>query len=271
MAIRAQWAMNRPRLSKTGPDLVKFFHAAQAAGGDFMFKLPRIAGCILGCCLLSATPSLVLAQAAVPAKPAAPAKPAVGTLIPPAQTYGKVLSIMEQQFVSAAEAMPEDKYNFAPPATLGEFKDVRTFASQIKHVTEANYYFFHDPSQPMIDIRPDIEKLTTKADIVKALKDSFANAHAFMDTITAGECLCADGAWHARGIGGLWNRALHGSLRPDSCVPAHERDCPPRLVAGRCSSRGSLLFAVQHPHLGGIIAGSRHGSGGNRGLQSLNR
>jgi len=150
-----------------------------------MFKLPRIAVCILGCCLLSATPSLVLAQAAVPAKPAAPAKPAVGTLIPPAQTYGKVLSIMEQQFVSAAEAMPEEKYNFAPPATLGEFKDVRTFASQIKHVTEANYYFFHDPSQPMIDIRPDIEKLTTKADIVKALKDSFANAHAFMDTITA--------------------------------------------------------------------------------------
>jgi uncharacterized damage-inducible protein DinB len=166
-------------LPKTGPDLVKFFHAAKAAGGDFMFKLPRIAVCILGCCLLFATPSHILAQAA------APAKPAVGSLIPPAQTYGKVLSIMEQQFVSAAEAMPEDKFNFAPPASLGEFKDVRTFAGQIKHVTEANYYFFHDPSQPMIDIRPDIEKLTTKADIVKALKDSFAKAHVFVDTITA--------------------------------------------------------------------------------------
>lgn len=30
-----------------------------------------------------------------------------------------------------------------------------------------------------------IEKLTTKADIVKALKDSFAKAHAFVDGMTA--------------------------------------------------------------------------------------
>ena len=146
-----------------------------------MFKLPRVAGFIIGCCLLFATPSLVLAQAA------APAKPAVGTPIPPAQVYGKVLSIMEQQFVSAAEAMPEDKFNFAPPATLGEFKDVRTFAQQIKHVAESNYYFFGGPdytdaqAKAMTD---SIEKLTTKADIVKALKDSFALAHAFVDTIT---------------------------------------------------------------------------------------
>ena len=152
-----------------------------------MFKLPRIAVCILGCCLLSATPSLVLAQAAVPAKPAAPAKPAVGTLIPPAQTYGKVLSIMEQQFVSAAEAMPEEKYNFAPPATLGEFKDVRTFAQQVKHVAESNYYFFGGPDYTDAGAKAmseSIEKLTTKADILKALKDSLAKAHAYIDTIT---------------------------------------------------------------------------------------
>jgi uncharacterized damage-inducible protein DinB len=146
-----------------------------------MFKLPRIAGCILACCLLFTTPSLVLAQAA------APAKPAVGTPIPPAQIYGRVLSLMEQQFVSAAEAMPEDKYNFAPPASLGEFKGVRTFAQQIKHVAESNYYFFGGPdftdaqAKAMSD---SIEKLTTKADIVKALKDSFAKAHAYVDTIT---------------------------------------------------------------------------------------
>jgi uncharacterized damage-inducible protein DinB len=146
-----------------------------------MFKIPRIAGCILGCCLLFVTPSLVLAQAA------APAKPAVGTQIPPAQTYGKLLSIMEQQFVSAAEAMPEDKYNFAPPATMGEFKGVRTFAQQIKHVIEANYVFFGGPDFTEAQdkaLADATEKLTTKADIVKALKDSFAKAHASVDTIT---------------------------------------------------------------------------------------
>jgi len=146
-----------------------------------MFKFPRIAGCIIVCCLLFASSSLVFAQAA------APAKPAVGAPIPPDQVYGKVLSIMEQQFVSAAEAMPEDKFNFAPPASLGEFKGVRTFAQQIKHVAESNYYFFGGSDftdAQAKEMTDSIEKLTTKADIVKALKDSFAKAHAFVNTIT---------------------------------------------------------------------------------------
>jgi uncharacterized damage-inducible protein DinB len=91
---------------------------------------------------------------------------------------------MEQEFVSAAEAMPEDKYNFAPPAAAGEFKGVRTFGEQVKHVAEANAYFFHDPSKPLVDTRADFEKLKTKAEIVKALKDSFVQAHAYVDSIT---------------------------------------------------------------------------------------
>jgi uncharacterized damage-inducible protein DinB len=147
-----------------------------------MNQLTRIggpfSGRILGCCLLAAASTLALAQAT------APAKPAVGTLMSPSLTYGKLLSGMEQEFVSAAEAMPEDKYNFAPPVTAGEFKGVRTFGEQVKHVAEANAYFFHDPSKPMVDNRADFEKLKTKAEIVKALKDSFVQAHAYVDSIT---------------------------------------------------------------------------------------
>ena len=75
-------------------------------------------------------------------KTPAPAKPAVGTQMTPSATYGKLLSGMEKEFVDAAEAMPEDKFNFAPPATAGDFKGVRTFGGQVKHVTEANYFFF---------------------------------------------------------------------------------------------------------------------------------
>ena len=150
-----------------------------------MSQLTRIggpfSGRILGCCLLAAASTLALAQATAPA---APAKPAVGTLMSPSLTYGKLLSGMEQEFVSAAEAMPEDKYNFAPPVTAGEFKGVRTFGEQVKHVAEANAYFFHDPSKPMVDNRADFEKLKTKAEIVKALKDSFVQAHAYVDSIT---------------------------------------------------------------------------------------
>jgi uncharacterized damage-inducible protein DinB len=140
----------------------------------------RFAGSILGCCLLAAASTVAFPQAG------APAKPAVGTQMTPAETYGKLLSGIEQEFVSAAEAMPEDKYNFAPPETAGEFKGVRTFAQQVKHVTEANYYFFGGGmSDADMKVKSDaIDKLTAKADILQALKDSLKQAHAYVDGIT---------------------------------------------------------------------------------------
>ena len=141
------------------------------------------AGRILGCCLLAASSTLAFSQAAPAAKP-----PAVGTPMPPAAVYGKLLDLMQKEFVSAAEAMPEDKFDFAPPAGSGDFKGVRTFGGQIKHVAEANYYFFggSDFTEAQSKARNDqIEKLTSKADIVKALKESFGQAHKFVDGITA--------------------------------------------------------------------------------------
>src|ERR1700688_2743687 len=48
-------------------------------------------------------------------------------------------SMIEKDFTSAADAMPEDKYSFAPSA--GEFKGARTFAEQVKHVAAVNYIF----------------------------------------------------------------------------------------------------------------------------------
>lgn len=138
----------------------------------------QLPGRIILCCLLAAAPAFGLSQAA------APAKPAVGTPVPPAQVYAKLLGLLEAEFVGAAEAMPEDKYDFAPPATMGEFKGVRSFGEQVKHVAQANGYFFHDPSMPMADNKADFEKLKTKAEIVKALKDSFVQAHAYVDAIT---------------------------------------------------------------------------------------
>jgi hypothetical protein len=137
---------------------------------------------LLGCCLLAANSAVALAQ------DAKPAKPAVGTLMSPSATYEKLLSGMESEFVGAAEAMPEDKYNFAPPVTAGEFKGVRTFAAQVKHVAQANYYFFggSDFTEAQGKAKSDaIEKLTSKADIVQALKDSFTQAHKFIAGITA--------------------------------------------------------------------------------------
>jgi len=101
----------------------------------------------------------------------------------PAQVYGKLMTGMEKEITSAAEAMPEDKYNFAP--TQGEFKGVRTFGQQVKHLAEANYEFFDGWNVGTAVDDASIEKLTSKADILKALADSFAYAHKAIDSITA--------------------------------------------------------------------------------------
>jgi uncharacterized damage-inducible protein DinB len=144
-----------------------------------MQKIVRFAGFALVCCVL-AVPSFTHSQAAQPPKPA------VGTAQAPAQIYGKLLAGMEKEFVDAAEAMPEDKFDFAP--TTGEFKGVRSFGSQVKHVAEANYFFFGGDAFTEADDKAKsdaIEKLTTKADIVQALKDSFKLAHTLVDGTTA--------------------------------------------------------------------------------------
>jgi uncharacterized damage-inducible protein DinB len=101
----------------------------------------------------------------------------------PADTYNHLMSMLEKGVVSAADAMPADKYNFAP--TQGEFKGVRTFGQQVKHLAEANYGFFEGWNVPGAVKDDDIEKLTNKDDIVKALRDSYTYAHTAIGTITA--------------------------------------------------------------------------------------
>ena len=89
------------------------------------------------------------------------------------------VSSVESEFVPAAEAMPEDKYSFAP--STGEFKGVRTFAAQVKHVAAVNYMVAAAilGEKPPVDTGgengPDSAK--SKAAIVQFLKDSFAYAH----------------------------------------------------------------------------------------------
>ena len=86
---------------------------------------------------------------------------------------------VEGEFVSAADAMPEDKYSFAP--TNGEFKGVRTFAQQVKHVAAVNYLV----GAAILEEKPPVDtggengpdSMTSKADIMKFLKDSFAYLH----------------------------------------------------------------------------------------------
>ena len=54
-----------------------------------------------------------------------------------AKMQDTALKSAEREIVSLAEAMPADKYKFAP--TEGEFKGVRTFGQQMSHIAAVNY------------------------------------------------------------------------------------------------------------------------------------
>jgi hypothetical protein len=96
------------------------------------------------------------------------------------------VSVLEWQIVPAAEAMPEDKFNFAP--TNGEFKGVRTFAQQIKHVANHNFRNFSLAldEKPPLDVShnngPDT--IRTKAEIIEFLKDSYVLGHRAAKSLT---------------------------------------------------------------------------------------
>jgi len=108
-----------------------------------------------------------------------------------AQVMDHAVSGVENEFVSAADAMPEDKLSFAP--ANGEFKGVRTFAQQVKHVATVNYLVGSAilEEKPPLDLGGENgpDSIKTKADIMKFLKDSFAYVHKATLTINEGNLL----------------------------------------------------------------------------------
>jgi uncharacterized damage-inducible protein DinB len=130
--------------------------------------------------LLALTASLAAQQAT----PAAQAPLTLGTILE------RQLGNMEKGFVDAAEAMPEDKYEWAPPESAGEFKGVRSFGDQVRHVTAGNFVFaamvlgqtprFSKSVDDMIKGVP----AKGKAETVTLLKESFALAHQAMQKVT---------------------------------------------------------------------------------------
>ena len=108
-----------------------------------------------------------------------------------ASTVDRAVSGIEKQVTDAAEAMPEDKFNFSPESLNipgADYKGVRTFAGQVKHIAASNYFIW---SPVTGDKLPDglkdgngPENLKTKADIMKFLKDSFALGHKAAASLT---------------------------------------------------------------------------------------
>ena len=88
--------------------------------------------------------------------------------------------------------MPDDRYGFKP--TAGEFKDVRTFAQQIKHVACANFAFFdeieHKPPPPDCETGGP-NPARTKSELMTYLRESFAYGDRVIRALTPENALDA--------------------------------------------------------------------------------
>src|SRR5271169_1391953 len=135
---------------------------------------------LFACLLLLTGTGLATGQNAKPAEPRTVA-----------QVLDSRVSGVENEFVSAADAMPEDKYSFAPSA--GEFKGVRTFAQQVKHVAAVNYMvgaaILEEKTPVDVGGESGPDSIKSKADILRFLKDSFAYAHKSVASINDGNAL----------------------------------------------------------------------------------
>ncbi|MFY9746089.1 MAG: DinB family protein [Acidobacteriaceae bacterium] len=150
---------------------------------------------ILPCLLCAACPCMPQAQTPVPDQPAPhalaapiPSQPNTDSTLS-AQREKRALQILfkslQNHVVSAAEAMPADKYGFAP--TDGEFKDVRTFGRQVKHLAATNHILAAAAlgEAPPADAGDETgpETVRTKAEILDYLNSSFAHLGNALDAI----------------------------------------------------------------------------------------
>ena len=89
--------------------------------------------------------------------------------------------------------MPEEKFNFSPESLNipgSDYKGVRSFAVQLKHVAASNWYIWSPLTgdklpEGLKDDGNGPANLMTKAEIIKFLKDSFALGHKAAATLTA--------------------------------------------------------------------------------------
>jgi hypothetical protein len=103
-----------------------------------------------------------------------------------AETQDHMLAQVEREVVSLAEAMPAEKYDFAPKQ--GAFEGVRTFSLQMSHIaTVLNEFAAAILGEKEADGGQNENGPTSlhgKEAVVKYLKDAFAYSHKAMKSLT---------------------------------------------------------------------------------------
>ena len=107
-----------------------------------------------------------------------------------ASAIDREISIVEKELIDAAEAMPEGKFDFSPEKLNlpgSDYKGVRTFGQQLKHVAASNYLIWSpitgEKAPDTVNDGKGPDNMTAKADIIKYLKDSFAFGHKSVATL----------------------------------------------------------------------------------------
>jgi uncharacterized damage-inducible protein DinB len=96
-----------------------------------------------------------------------------------------LLNLAEKVIIPAVDAMPADKFGFAP--TDGEFKGVRTFGQMVKHLSATNHILAAAAlgEEPPADAGDEVgpEAVRTKAEILNYLSSSFAHLSKAIESI----------------------------------------------------------------------------------------
>jgi hypothetical protein len=101
------------------------------------------------------------------------------------QTLDGSFAYAEKDFIPALEAMPEAKFGFVP--TQGQFKGVRSFAAQAKHVAAVNYWV----GAVILGEKPPVDvgkgdgpaEMKGKAEVIAYVKGSYDYAHKALKSI----------------------------------------------------------------------------------------
>ena len=145
--------------------------------------------------LITTTLSIAAASAyaqATKSSPAAGASASPSTPPTIASSIDREITLVEKEVLEAAEAMPDNKFDFSPEKLNipgSDYKGVRTFGEQLKHIAASNYLIWspitgEKPPDNVNDGKgPD--NMKAKADIIKYVKDSFAFGHKSVATLNS--------------------------------------------------------------------------------------
>jgi DinB superfamily len=167
----------------------------------------------------------------------------------PGKAFTRFFGYEEYQFRSAAEAMPEEKWNYRPAPGLFKNEkpqfgpaEERTFAEQVKHVACANFSFaaLLDGTNPPADCdKGGPNPAKTRVELLDYLRDSFAALKKSLGAITEKNMYDpierpAPNTRLGLGVISIWHVADHYGqvviyLRENGIVPPASRPNPPEL------------------------------------------